>query len=114
MGRPKRYDVGGGEMLTVREIADLVGVNYGTIRQRISVGWEGPHLLLPKGDRRKPRKPRTRSMLIACTLAIEFGRRLPTTQQIREVFPMEADAAEDWRVVYKAALEKTNQPRRRR
>lgn len=109
-----RYDVGDEEMLTVREIADVVGVSYGTIRQRITEGWTGPHLLLPKGERRKERKPRTRSMLVACTLAIEFGRVLPSTKQIREAFPMEEAAAAYWRTAYRQALEKSNQPRRRR
>lgn len=109
----KKYDVGGGEMLTVKEIAEVVGTTPGTIRFRLSKGWEGESLVLPKGERRKGGKPRTQTSVTAYTLALKFGRRLPSVEEIRETYPMSETTAMYWRNSIRIALQRVYNPSRK-
>lgn len=110
----KRYDVGDGEMLTVREIATILGTSVGTVRSRITKGWTGESLLLPPGDRRGKSKPRSQNTVVAYVLALRFGARLPTTKEIMETYPMAESTAHWWRHTIRAALERHNSPKRTR
>lgn len=102
----KKYDVGYGEMLTVREIANVLGTSYGVVRARITKGWTGEQLLTPVGDRRRKSVPRTKTSVMAYTLALKFGRRVPTTKEIMDTYPMAESTAMYWRNAIKIALEK--------
>lgn len=46
-GFPKYYDVGGGKMMNVRQIAEAAGVSQPTISGRIARGWRPEDLLTP-------------------------------------------------------------------
>ena len=102
----KKYDVGDEEMLTVREIATVLGTSYGVVRARITKGWTGESLLTPVGERRRKSMPRTKTSVMAYTLALKFGRRVPTTKEIMDTYPMAESTAMYWRNAIKIALEK--------
>ena len=103
-----RYDVGGGEMLTSREIAERIGGTQHNVRTRVAKGWKGEALLVPVFERRKPGKPRAATAVIAYTLARTFGSRIPTTKEIRDLYPMEESTAAHWRNTIREALEKSD------
>ena len=102
----KKYDVGYGEMLTVREIANVLGTSYGVVRARITKGWTGEQLLIPVGERRGKSKPRTQTAVVAYVLATRFKRRIPTTEEIKDTYPMAESTAMYWRNAIKIALER--------
>lgn len=108
----KKYDVGDGEMLTVREIANVLGTTYGVVRSRITKGWTGEALLTPVGQRRAKSRPRTKTSVMAYTLALKFGTRLPTADEIRQAYPMCEATAYYWRHTIQVALERHLDPRR--
>jgi hypothetical protein len=49
-GKTHKYN---GEDVSIAELADIVGVSYATMKERISNGWDDKELLNPKGYRRK-------------------------------------------------------------
>ena len=93
----KRYDVGGGELLTTREIARIIGGSQHNVRQRIRQGWKGAALVLPLGERRRIGAPRVNTQVIAFKLAQKFGRRIPTVAEIEAAHPMDETTATYWR-----------------
>lgn len=103
-----RYDVGGGEQLTTREIAERIGGTQHNVRARLAKGWKGEALLTPIFERRKPGKPRAATAIVAYTLARTFGSRIPSTAEIQTLFPMEESTAAYWRNTIREALEKSD------
>ena len=92
--RVKLYDVGGGERLTISQIARRTGLAADSIRSRMSRGVKGAALL--RKERRDMAAPRSSTMTIALRLADQFPDALPTTAQIRKVYPMSDTSAERW------------------
>lgn len=103
--KAKKYNVGGGEMLTVREIARIAGTTAGTIRARLRKGWKGDSLVLPLGERRKEGQPRYPTQIVAYKLAMKFRYRVPTVEEIRAVHPMSEHNARFWRYSMRRAIE---------
>lgn len=102
----KKYDVGDGEFLTVREIAEHLNTKPQVIQSRINNGWTGESLLLPVGQRRKKSQPRTNTSVVAYLLALEFGKRVPSIAEIQSVYPMSESAAGYWRVAIQRAIDR--------
>lgn len=103
-----RHDVGGGELLTVRQIALRLGTTPSVVRARLFKGWKGEALMLPTGNRRKEGRPRTQTAVTAYALALKFGSRWPSTREIMAAFPMDETTATYWRNAIRIALEKRN------
>ncbi len=104
--RPKRlkfFDVGNGEKLTVSQIMQRTGLSEASVRSRISRGYTGKRLL-QKG-RKDMAAPRSSTMILAVRLADAFPDRLPTTKEIRKLYPMCAQTAERWLAAMRAARE---------
>lgn len=102
--RPLRrhtFDCGNGELLTIPQMMERTGLGESAIRSRISRGVKGKALL--RRERRDMAAPRSSTMVIACRLADEFPDRLPTTKEIRAIYPMSAGAAERWLATFRAA-----------
>lgn len=102
--RPLRlhtFDCGNGELLTIPQIMERTGLGESAIRSRISRGVKGKALL--RRERRDMAAPRSSTMVIACRLAAEFPDCLPTTKEIRAIYPMSAGAAERWLATFRAA-----------
>lgn len=99
--RVKLFDCGGGEMLTIKQIMQRTGLGEAAVRSRISRGVKGRALL--RRERRNLAAPRSSTMVIACRLADRFPDRLPTTSEIRRVYPMCAQSAERWRTAIASA-----------
>lgn len=92
--RRKLFDCGNGERLTVKEIMLRTGLAETAVRSRISRGVKGK-ALLAKG-RKDAAAPRSSTMVIACRLADAYPDRLPTTKEVRAIYPMCAQSAERW------------------
>lgn len=99
--RRKLFDCGGGRMLTIKEIMLQTGLGESAVRTRISRGVKGSALL--RRERRNLAAPRSSTMVIACRLADQFPDRLPTTREIRRIYPMCDQTAERWRTALRAA-----------
>lgn len=99
-----RHDVGGGEKLTTREIAKVIGGTPQNVRARLSLGWKGEALVLPLGERRNAGQPRSETQVIAYKLALKFKRRLPSVAETMEVHPMDNTTATYWRNAITKAL----------
>lgn len=105
--RPRRemvYDCGGGEMLTVREIMRKTGLGESTVRSRMARGAKGKDLL--RKERKDMAAPRSSTMVLACKLADAFPDRLPTTKEIRRLYPMAEGTAERWLSALRAARDR--------
>ena len=102
--RQKLFDCGGGEMLTIKQVMQRTGLSESSVRSRISRGVTGRALL--RKERRDAAAPRSSTMVIACRLADAYPDRLPTTREIRELYPMTATSAERWLVALRAARAK--------
>lgn len=103
-----KHDVGDGTFLTTRQIATRLKTNPHTIRARLAKGWRGEELLTPIGERRRTGQPRTQTAVVAYKLALHFGRRRPTTEEIRKVHPMTESSACYWRNAITIVLERIN------
>lgn len=102
--RPLRvhlFDCGNGEMLTIAQIMQRTGLGDSAVRSRISRGVKGAALL--RKERKDMAAPRSSTMVIACKLADEYPHDLPTTKEIRAIYPMSAQSAERWRRALQAA-----------
>lgn len=104
--RAKLYDCGNGRRLTIRQIQQRTGLSENSVRSRISRGITGVDLLL-KG-RRDMAAPRSSTMVLACRLADAYPDRLPTTKEIRKLYPMCEQTAERWLTAMRAAREKNS------
>jgi len=105
----KRHNCGRHGDLTVAQIARLTGLAKASIRERITNGVSGADLCAPAkaNCRRRTDKPIHRPATVtALALAIEFGRRVPTWQEIQRVHPMSKDAAKRWRRAYREVVER--------
>lgn len=105
--RPRRemlYDCGGGEFLTVKEIMRKTGLGESTVRSRMARGAKGKDLL--RKERKDMAAPRSSTMVLACKLADAFPDRLPTTKEIRRMYPMAEGTAERWLAALRAARER--------
>ena len=98
--RSKQFDCGG-ELLTIKQIMIRTGLGEAAVRSRISRGRNGKELL--RKERRDMAAPRSSTMVIACRLADDFPHDLPTTKEIRALYPMSAQSAERWRTALRAA-----------
>lgn len=105
----RKHDVGDGSMLTTRQIAVRLGTTPHNIRARLAKGWKGEELLTPIGERRRQGQPRTQTAVVAYRLALAFGTRRPTTEEIRKVYPMTESSACYWRNAITIALERENE-----
>lgn len=105
--RPRRAKVFdcGGEFLTVKEIMLRTGLGESAVRARISRGVTGKALL--RKERRDAAAPRSSTMVIACRLADSYPDRLPTTREIRQIYPMSPQSAERWLTALRAARSRT-------
>lgn len=104
----KRYDCGRSGRLTVRQIAEIVGIAEESVHNRIRVGYRGERLLAPKrAGLREVRVARTDrpAILTALKLARRFPDRVPSVQEVQAVRPMDKRSACRWRQVWKAVLE---------
>ena len=91
--RQKLFDCGG-QMLTIKQIMQATGLSEAAVRARIARGKKGKALL--RKERKNVAAPRSSTMVIACRIADEYPDRLPTTKEIRELYPMAAQSAERW------------------
>lgn len=101
--RRKLFDCGG-EMLTVSQIMRRTGLSDGAVRSRISRGLKGAELL--RRERKDAAAPRSSTMVLALRIADAFPDRLPTTKEIRKLYPMTPQTAERWLASVKAARER--------
>lgn len=101
------HDVGNGEMLTTREIAERIGGTPHNVRARLAKGWTGVELLLPLRRRRKVGLPRVHTQVVAYKLAAEFQGKRPTVKRIIEIHPMSRSDAAYWRNAILIAQERT-------
>jgi hypothetical protein len=101
--RAKLFDCGG-EMLTIKQIMARTGLSEPSVRSRISRGVKGGALL--KKERRDMAAPRSSTMVLACRLADAFPDRLPTTKEIRRLYPMAEGTAERWLAALRAARDR--------
>lgn len=104
--RSKLFDCGNGEMLTIKQIMQRTGLGETAVRSRISRGSKGKALL--RKERRNMAAPRSSTQLIACLIADAFPHELPTTKDIRAVYPMCEQSAERWLTVFRAARAKVS------
>lgn len=102
--RCKVYDCGG-ELLTIKQMMQRTGLGEAAVRSRISRGVKGAALL--RKERKDAAAPRSSTMLIACRLADQYPDDIPTTKQIRKLYPMGAASAERWRRALQAARDRT-------
>ena len=104
--RPLRCKVHdcGGELLTIKQIMARTGLGEAAVRSRISRGVKGAALL--RKERKDAAAPRSSTMVIACRLADEYPHELPTTKEIRALYPMGVASAERWRRALQAARER--------
>lgn len=109
-----RYDVGHGEMLTIRQIALILKTTPGVVRSRVQRGWKGEQLLTPVGQRGNKGRPRTQTAVYAYTLALKFGRRWPSTREILDTIPVDDTTAMYWRAAIRDALIKLAEREARR
>lgn len=91
--RVKSYPVGD-ELMTISEISERTGLAADSIRSRLARGVKGRGLL--RKERRDLAAPRSSTMTLAIRLADRFPSRLPTTAEIRKLYPMSAQSAERW------------------
>ena len=101
--RVKLFDCGG-ELLTVAQIRQRTGLGEAAVYSRIARGVTGKALL--RKERRDLAAPRSSTMVVACRLADAYPDRLPTTAEIRKLYPMCAQSAERWLAALRAAREK--------
>lgn len=101
--RCKQFDCGG-EMLTIKQIMQRTGLAESAVRSRISRGVKGAALL--RKERKDAAAPRSSTMVIAIRVADEYPDRLPTTKELRALYPMSAAAAERWLAAVRAARAK--------
>lgn len=99
--RRKAYDCGGGLMLTVKEIQARTGISEASVRSRISRGVTGAALL--RKERRDAAAPRSSTVVVACRIADMYPDRLPTTKEIRALYPMSAQSAARWLTAFRVA-----------
>lgn len=102
--RRKLFDCGGGEKLTIKQIMQRTGLGEAAVRSRISRGVKGRALL--RKERKDLAAPRSSTMVLAIRLADEFPDRLPTTKEIRQLYPMCEQTAERWLTTMRAARER--------
>lgn len=102
--RCKAYDCGNGLMLTIKEIQQRTGISEAAVRSRISRGVKGAAML--RKERRDAAAPRSSTVVIACRIADKFPDRLPTTKEIRALYPMSAQSAERWLTAFRAARQR--------
>lgn len=105
------HDVGDGEMMTTRQIAEYIGGTQHTVRGRLLKGWRGEQLLQPLRERRKLGQPKGQTPVIAIKLALQFGWKAPSAAQVMEVHPMEQSTAAYWSNAYKHAIEQVARAR---
>ena len=98
------HHVGDGKRMTTGQIASQLGCDPAVIRNRIKLGWKDAELLTPLGVHRHQGRPRNQTQTIALKLALTFGRRVPSVEQIRVVHPMGVAAATYWRNGYRHAM----------
>lgn len=98
--RRKLYDVGDRRM-TLGQIMQSTGLSESAARSRISRGVTGAALL--RKGRHDMAAPRSSTMVIACRLADAYPDRLPTTREIRAIYPMTPTSAERWLAALRAA-----------
>lgn len=102
--RRKLFDCGGGEMLTISQIIRRTGLSESAVRSRISRGVKGAALL--RKERKDMAAPRSSTMVLACRLADAYPDRLPTTKEIRQLYPMVEQTAERWLTALREARAK--------
>lgn len=104
--RPRRCKLfdAGGELLSIKQIMQRTGLGETAVRARIARGATG-RALLRKG-RKDAAAPRSSTMVIACRLADRYPDRLPTTKEIRAIYPMTRQSAERWLTALRAARQK--------
>lgn len=95
MAHATLVDCGEAGKLGVAEIARRAGVDPDTIRKRMREGVKGAALLAPKGrgTHRVPQGAAEPTMLTAARLALHFGERRPTVDEIMAVQPMSRQTA---------------------
>ena len=98
--RVKLYQVGD-EWLTLAQISQRTGLAVDSIRSRMSRGVKGAALL--RKERRDMAAPRSSTMVMAIRLADAYPDDLPTTKQIRKLYPMAEHTAERWLTALRAA-----------
>lgn len=96
-----RYDCGKHGHLTVTEIAMRLGMTRTAVQNRITKGWRGDRLMLPRHATRteiRANRPPVKHMLVAALrIAHLFPDRLPTLAEIQAVRPMSEHYAVQWR-----------------
>ncbi len=98
--RQKLFDCGD-ETLTIKQIMERTGLGETAVRNRLARGVRGRALL--RKERKNLAAPRSATMVIACRLADAYPHRLPTTKEIRALYPMEPATAERWLAALRAA-----------
>lgn len=105
--RQKLYDVGGGRRMSAKEISAHTGITVHAVYARVHRGDSGRQLLIKNGNRKRSGMARSPTQHIAFKIAFAFGRRVPTTAEIRRLHPMSDTSAMRWRNAIRQALETT-------
>ena len=103
--RQKLYDVGGGRQMSAKEIAARTGISVHAVYARVYRGETGKALLIKNGNTKRKGMARSPTQHIAFKIAFAFGRRVPTTAEIRRLHPMSDTSAMRWRNAVRQALE---------